>query len=558
MPTVLELMGLEIPAGLSGRSLLPFVSNPGMIDDDAAAVTTMYGSAAIRTNDYRYILYEDGSTELYDIAEDPNQWTNLAGDPAWQQVEEQLDGRLRADLEPQGWLWADAGESVVGSAGNDVLVLAPGTVSARGGGGDDVYFINDLGVKLVEGVGRGIDTVHVGDSYTLPDNIENVQLRYRVRGETLIGNALDNDMVGAGRLEGLEGDDRLELRGAGSADGGAGDDLLEGVGGADRLAGGDGNDVIVARGGNDLVGGGAGDDRIGGGDGIDTASYVAAASGVIVRLAIAGAQDTRGAGIDTLTGFENVTGSAFGDRLAGDGGANLLIGGAGSDMLDGGRAIDIMNGGAGNDVFIARDAGDAVIEAGNGGSDEVRSFVNYRLADNVETLRLYGAGRNGTGNDLANSITGTSGHNGLAGLGGNDLLRGGAGTDQLRGGDGNDRLDGGAGTDSMLGGAGADRFVFEGSHVTGLRDEADSIGDFSRAQQDRIDLRAIDADAGAGGDQNFQFLGTGAFSGAAGELRVGTSETGRYVEGDVDGDKVADFFIQVSGTQPLVGTDFIL
>jgi Ca2+-binding RTX toxin-like protein len=526
--------------------------------DDAAAVTTMYGSAAIRTNDYRYILYEDGSTELYDLVDDPNQWTNLAGDPAWQQVEEQLDARLRADLEPQGWLWADAGENVVGTAGNDVLVLAPGTVSARGGGGDDVYFINDLDVKLVEGVGRGIDTVHVGDSYTLPDNIENVQLRYRARNETLIGNALDNDMVGAGRLQGLDGDDRLELRGAGSADGGAGDDLLEGVGGADRLAGGDGNDVIVARGGNDLVGGGAGDDRIDGGEGIDTASYVSAASGVIVRLALAVAQNTQGAGVDTIHGFENVTGSAFADRLTGNGGANLLTGGNGSDQLDGARGTDTMNGGGGNDVFIVRDADNAVIEGVNGGRDEVRSYVSYRLADNVESLRLYGDARNANGNDLANTMTGTSGHNGLAGLGGNDLLRGGAGTDMLRGGDGDDRIEGGGGTDSMLGGAGADRFVFGGGDVAGFRDEADSIGDFSRAQQDRIDLRAIDAEAGTAGDQNFVFVGASAFSGAAGELRVGTSETGRYVEGDVDGDKVADFFIQVSGTQPLVGADFIL
>src|SRR5258706_15697760 len=83
--------------------------------------------------------------------------------------------------------------------------------------------------------------------------------------------------------------------------------------------------------GNDTLDGGAGDDTLDGGAGTDTASYGSAGSGVTVSLAIAGAQNTVGAGSDTLIGLENLTGSSFNDVLTGDAGANVLDGGAGTD-----------------------------------------------------------------------------------------------------------------------------------------------------------------------------------------------------------------------------------
>jgi Ca2+-binding RTX toxin-like protein len=67
--------------------------------------------------------------------------------------------------------------------------------------------------------------------------------------------------------------------------------------------------------------GGAGNDTLDGGAGLDTASYATAASGVTVSLAIAGTQNTVGAGSDTLTALENLSGSAFNDLLTGDAGA---------------------------------------------------------------------------------------------------------------------------------------------------------------------------------------------------------------------------------------------
>ena len=76
-----------------------------------------------------------------------------------------------------------------------------------------------------------------------------------------------------------------------------------------------------------------------GGAGTDTATYADAYAGVSVNLAIATAQNTIGAGVDTLKNFENLTGSNLNDTLTGNAAANILNGGAGNDSLNGGPAM---------------------------------------------------------------------------------------------------------------------------------------------------------------------------------------------------------------------------
>ena len=93
-----------------------------------------------------------------------------------------------------------------------------------------------------------------------------------------------------------------------------------------------------------LLNGGAGNDILVGGNGVDTASYVDAASAVTVSLAIAAAQNTGGAGTDTLIAIENLTGSNFNDTLTGDAIANMLDGGAGNDILIGAAGDDSLIG----------------------------------------------------------------------------------------------------------------------------------------------------------------------------------------------------------------------
>jgi len=88
---------------------------------------------------------------------------------------------------------------------------------------------------------------------------------------------------------------------------------------------------------------------------------------------------------------------------------------------------------------------------------------------------------------------------------------------------------------------------------------ADRITDFTRAQGDKIDLAGIDANTGAAGNQAFGFIGSGLFTGHAGELRAAVTSPGvTTIAGDTNGDGVSDFHITLAGNLSLVAADFVL
>jgi Ca2+-binding RTX toxin-like protein len=153
-----------------------------------------------------------------------------------------------------------------------------------------------------------------------------------------------------GATTGTSGADRLT--------GGAGSDKLMGLAGADHLDGGAGDDVLE---------GGLGADSLIGGTGRDTASYALAGAAVTVDLLKPTANAGEAAG-DTFSGIEDVLGSAYGDRLSGDNGANTLWGGAGNDTLLGMGGSDTLLGGAGNDVISGHGGNDVI----NGGAGDDR------------------------------------------------------------------------------------------------------------------------------------------------------------------------------------------
>jgi Ca2+-binding RTX toxin-like protein len=193
---------------------------------------------------------------------------------------------------------------------------------------------------------------------------------------------------------------------------------------------------------------------------------------------------------------------------------------------------------------------DAVTENANEGSaDKVISTIDYTLGANVERLMLYGsAAINGTGNALANVMYGNEAANMIDGAGGSDTLFGHGG---------NDTLIGGAGRDTLVGGAGNDKFVFDDGDFGGAtHSTADRITDF--ASGDKIDLSAVDANTLVAGDQGFSFIGTGAFTHTAGELRYEQVSGSTYVSGDTNGDGIADFMIKLDGLHALAGTDFLV
>jgi Ca2+-binding RTX toxin-like protein len=158
------------------------------------------------------------------------------------------------------------------------------------------------------------------------------------------------------------------------------------------------------------------------------------------------------------------------------------------------------------------------------------------------------------GND---QIIGGSNDDILMGYKGNDVLKGGDGDDYLIGGAGKDRLHGGNGFDYLYGEAGADTFMFE--RISDSYDgDPDTIGDFSRKQGDRINLKAIDADTTTAGNGAFKFIGAAEFSGKAGELRYFKNDAETRIEGDIDGDGVRDLVLYISFPTKLIASDFIL
>ncbi len=80
-PTLVELARLEGPEGLEGHSLTPQLADADAPRPWPAITTHNASNNTVRTEDWRYIRYADGSEELYYMAEDPHEWHNLADDP---------------------------------------------------------------------------------------------------------------------------------------------------------------------------------------------------------------------------------------------------------------------------------------------------------------------------------------------------------------------------------------------------------------------------------------------------------------------------------------------
>ncbi len=327
--------------------------------------------------------------------------------------------------------------------------------------------------------------------------------------------------------------------------------------GADSLRGDARSEQLRGLGGDDLIRSGEGGDIIDGGDGSDTASFADSADGVVVRLADLSAQAVNAGRTVTLISIENLVGSNAADLLVGDAAANSLSGAAGDDTLDGGAGADTLLGGAGADVMLGG-AGDDAMDGGAG-----RDTASYGNAVDAVTVSLAVIGPQATGGGGTDTLVdvenlyGSAFDDTLTGSDDKNLLDGGIGDDVLSGGKGKDVLVGGEGADLLSGGSGADTFIIRSAAESNVN-HADRIVDFLASDKDIIDLSGIDAESSKAGNQDFHYIGSAAFSGSIGELRVQAEDGGLYVRGDVDGDGAADFSIFVAGTASLTAADFIL
>jgi Ca2+-binding RTX toxin-like protein len=563
------------------------VESEELFDTDIVYVYASYfdvGSAEVEQ------IYYSGAGAGTLIGSDSDNFINSSTGNDW------LEGKGGND-----WIFAGAGDDrLEGGSGNDELDGWQGNDTMIGGTGDDVYHVDSSSDVVTEYADEGTDTVKVRkSSYTLPANVENADLRYFSASLSVTGNSLNNVFImgtGAQTVSGSTGIDTVSYAytAAVSVDllnqafgGGAADDYMTGI---ENLTGSAYDDTLRALGTASIIDGGAGADTMEGRAGSDI-YYVDNAGDVVIEAAGGGVDEVRirNLGSYTLPGYveklTNVTNHIFtgtGNSLSNEinggyavdtlyGGAghdilnggdddDLLYGGDDHDILNGGNGSDTMYGGWGNDVFYVEQVGDSVVELTGEGTEQVyTTLASYTLSDHVENLTFIGTPNTPldfTGSNVANIILGQGGGDILNGLGGADELRGNAGADALDGGSGDDLLIGGGGADLLTGGTGGDLFRFSAGDC-GAGAAADRIEDFVNVV-DKIDLAGIDSNSGLAGDQAFSFIGTAAFSGTAGELRYMFDGTDTWLQGDVDGDSVADVEIAFTGALALYGTDFYL
>lgn len=89
-PTLCGLAGLPLPKHLEGFDMTPILRDPSADWDRPALTTHGRGNHAVRFGDWRYIRYADGGEELYDRSADPLEYSNLAGDAAFEAVGREL------------------------------------------------------------------------------------------------------------------------------------------------------------------------------------------------------------------------------------------------------------------------------------------------------------------------------------------------------------------------------------------------------------------------------------------------------------------------------------
>lgn len=201
----------------------------------------------------------------------------------------------------QNHLKGEAGrDTLIGGAGNDSLDGGSGVDRLAGGSGNDSYWVDSRLDTVIELSGEGTDTVYASTNYTLPSNVENLEL---LEGGdwTGAGNSLNNHIKGN-----------------------SGANVLAGGMGTDTLEGGAGDDLYILSDSLDPI--------------IDTAGKDTIRTSVSMTL-----PDMIENG--ELMGFADLwlNGNRFDNQLTGNMGDNILHGAGG---------VDTLTGGAGSDQFV--------------------------------------------------------------------------------------------------------------------------------------------------------------------------------------------------------------
>ncbi|MEC9345728.1 MAG: tandem-95 repeat protein [Pseudomonadota bacterium] len=408
-----------------------------------------------------------------------------------------------------------------GGAGDDVIVGGGGADSIDGGADIDTVDYS------VDGGESGI-TVDLGTG-TATDSSGNTDTLLGI--EIIIGTALSDTLTGDAATNTLDGGDS-----------------------DDTLTGGDGADVLV------------------GGNGIDLADYSTdgGSGGLNVDLTAGTAIDSFG-NTDTLSGIENLTGTALDDTLAGSNDGNVLTGGDGADSIDASTGDDTIDGGAGDDTLIGANGADSIIGGagldcitGGDGSDVIDAGDDDDTVDGgvLDDTIDGGAGADslnggagadsidgGTGDDI---VLGGGDDDVLLGSAGADLLNGEGGSDTLDGGDDNDTLSGGALGDSLIGGSGDDQLLGDGGNDTLFGGDGTDILNGGDNDDSLVGGAGVDNIVGGNGTDTLDYGAEGGGSGVSVSL-AGNTATDSF--GNTDALATIEHVIGTNLDDTLVGSD---
>lgn len=474
---------------------------------------------------------------------------------------------LNGDSKDNIFYGKDGDDYLYGAVGNDILAggidILEGAQGDRldGGAGSDILIDGDISVS--NGIGTLIDdsadwntgvafwesatgvSIDLSATQTVDVTRAGVSLHLQNAVVGHGGDAEGDLLVGIDGLDGSELDDHLV--GGPSVqylDGWSGNDVLEN---AASLSGGAGSDTLISSGNGSAMRGGPGADVLDGrAGGNDSAHYhperyttVVAAVTIDLTQGVGHGWEAEG---DVLIGIESVYTTEFDDRVIGAGNAetmvlysgnNVAYGLSGADDLQGGWDSDRLVGGAGADKL-----------SGGGGYD----WAYYHTSPAGVTVGL--AGGTGTGGEAQGDT-----------LSGIEAIYGSIRDDALTGDDFPNTLLGNTGADRLAGGGRADTFMYRAvSDSTVAGAGRDVILDFSQAEGDKINLWAIDADGNAAnGNTAFVYAAGGAFTGIGHEVVVQSGGTGvSLLYADLNGDKVADFAIEVQSAIQVTGSDLVL
>jgi len=302
---------------------------------------------------------------------------------------------------------------LTGNSGDNLLNGMGGADLMQGGAGNDVYFVDNIGDSVVENANEGNDSVFASVNFALSANVENLVMQGSADlqgfgsggANVLYGNTGNNLLDGGAGIDLMVGgagndtyfvddpsDSTFELPNEGNdtvfascnyglaADvetlvmQGTGDFQGYGNNQVNTLMGDAGNNLLNGAGGADTMQGGAGDDTYFVDDFFDTV-IENANEGTDSVFAFVSYTLTANVEALVLQGSNNINGT--GNALA-----NSLFGNAGDNTLDGGVGADSLTGNAGNDTFVfhaGEASGDTIVDfAGNGAAaGDSLQFVGY-------------------------------------------------------------------------------------------------------------------------------------------------------------------------------------